>query len=581
MSNIIQFTDRLLKATLGLSEMVNTCNGAENTPLSDFLTNLSNRISTKNNYCFEIVFLNNPTENLWNTLCTFIGIEDDFETIINSIENGVLTYKVNQNSMENAISVYSSANIPVRQSSSNLPEIKLICYSGGQKPNAEELEMVELKLTKDPGLILLICEDPFKLTKVNERLTIINHVPSELENIKIFNYLEEKNLLDFISNIRLFNQMNALNSINTVFTQFLINQENELKSKKITIQYDSNEVKLNEKTNYRDRFQKIKTSFQKDFTEVERKIIENSSSLIRPSAEGLIAKLENKINSVQKLDEQAIGDKIKMSIPGSFKLELISEIKDSLTKQIQIDLFNTSEIIRENVDSINTELSSLQPNSRIPEFKQISDLHVTNIINDFTDFSQRYEIEKKKLGPTDYIRAGMAPIMAVFSLSTLYMVVSGTRKNMGEMFADVKIRIIGILVIGISLFLFIRKVKKSGSHLYDTELDKIQTGMKSEIRSSLKRLSDEWIRSYSSQLREESVRYMSDVESIFNDLTDTHRDQLLKNQRATQRKIQSIEQEDRAFQNNNRNKENFERAFAQVKNEITQFYDISYRNTFL
>ena len=81
MSNIIQFTDRLLKATLGLSEMVNTCNGTENTPLSDFLTNLSSRISTKNNYCFEIVFLNNPTENLWNTLCTFIGIEDDFETI--------------------------------------------------------------------------------------------------------------------------------------------------------------------------------------------------------------------------------------------------------------------------------------------------------------------------------------------------------------------------------------------------------------------------------------------------------------------------------------------------------------------
>jgi hypothetical protein len=71
---------------------------------------------------------------------------------------------------------------------------------------------------------------------------------------------------------------------------------------------------------------------------------------------------------------------------------------------------------------------------------------------------------------------------------------------------------------------------------------------------------------------------MSEVEAIFNDLTENHRDQLLKNQRSTQRKVQSIEQEDRIFQNNNRNKENFERAFAQVKTDITQFYDVSCRN---
>jgi hypothetical protein len=579
-SNIIQFTDRVLKASAGLTDMVNTCPGIENTPISGLLTKLSERISNKNKFSFEIVLLNNPTETLWNSIQAFTGIKEEFNVISESLGNSneLLSFSLNESNLDIDISIYSSANIPVRQSGANLPEVKIICFAGDDKPNPEELELVELKLTKDPGIIITLSEEPFELNKVNERLSMVHYTPSIIQSFNVFQYLEEKNLFDFISNIRLFNQMQSLNSINTVFTQYLSQIDNELKSKKITIQYDSNEVKIDEKINYRDRFQKLKTSFQKDFTEIERKIIENAAVLVRPSTNGLIAKIESKIDAIQKLDEQAVGDKIKMTVPSSFKLQLITEIKDTLSNQIQIDLFNTSEVVRENFETIKAELSILQPNSKIPDFKPITDVHAVNMINDFTDFSNRYEIEKKKLGPTDYVRAGMAPIMAVFSLSTLYMVVSGTRKNMGTMFADVKVRIIGILVIGISLYLFIRKVKKSGNHLYDTELEKIQTGMKSEIRSSLKRLSDEWIRSYSSQIREETVRYMSEVEAIFNDLTENHRDQLLKNQRSTQRKVQSIEQEDRIFQNNNRNKENFERAFAQVKTDITQFYDVSCRN---
>lgn len=579
MSTQLALTDRLFKASTTFLELISSYASIDSTDLVNKLKQLTQQINNRNELLFEVVLLDRPSIEQWSIVSRFFegtGLsEDDLELIFTTKETLKKSIKLGDVSI--SLHMYTSANLPVRVTGICAPDLKWVMHFGGNDIKQEELNQIELKLTRDPSILCLVSEKKFTLEKANRFSVELFVKMSDVREKSLTDVLNHYQLSDTIAAFHLHNQMNAMNNLTVVFDQLLKQDESDLKSKKINVQYEINTVKLEEKINYRDRFQKLKIAFQKDLGEIERKTLENAAQLSRPTPNGLIDRLEKRIDKLSDFDKVTIGDKVKLKLPISFKDEIITTIKTEVENLIRKDLFATSELIHSHNLIIKEELLSLVSDSKEIEYRAYSDVAIRSALDDFSDFSQRYELEKKKLGPMDFLRAATAPLMMVASLSSLFLLFNGTRLNQASLFENPYVRVVGILAVGASVYFFVRKVKNSEKHLYDTDLDKMRVSLKSDVRNSLKRLVDEWTRSYSSQLREESVRYLQDVESIFMDLSENHRENLLKAQRAAQRKAQTIDQEDRNFQNQVRNKESFDRAFSQIKLDITQMCEQSIR----
>jgi len=573
------FTDRLAKASTTFLDLISSYSSIDSTDLKEKLKRLIRQIGNRNELFFEVILLDRPSLEQWLMVSRFFErlelSEEELEIVFTSKESLKKSVRIGEFSI--TLHFYSSASLPVRVTGVVVPELKWIMHFGGNDINKDELNQIELKLTRDSSILCLVSEKKFSLEKAN-RMSVDLFIPlSEFQDKSLSVVLNHYHLEEAIATIHLHNQMNAMNNLTVVFNQLLKQDESELKSKKINVQYDINTVKVDEKINYRDRFQKLKMAFQKDLGEIERKTLENAAQLYRPIPNGLIDRIEKRIDQLSDFDKVTIGDKLKLKLPASFKESIIGTIKAEVEDLIRKDLFATSQLIDDHTLMIKDELLTLVSDGKVIEYRAFSDVAIRSALDDFSDFSQRYEMEIKKLGPMDFLRAATAPLMMVASLSSLFLLFNGTRLNQASLFENPYVRVVGILAVGASVFFFVRKVKKSEKHLYDSDLDKMRVSLKSDVRNSLKRLVDEWTRSYSSQIREESVRYLQDVESVFMDLSENHRENLLKSQRAAQRKAQSIEQEDRIFQNQMRNKENFDRAFSQIKIDITQLGEQSIR----
>ncbi|MBE8721954.1 preprotein translocase subunit SecD family protein [Sphingobacterium pedocola] len=569
------FSDRFHKATQGLQDLMDSYPGMEmGHHLSGHLQLLQKQSSPLFEYPIELLLLDMPKEEQLYRLLDFLEITpEDGKNLPMQLNDSThrfqFHHELHGERAHYRISVYSSAHLPIRSTANLAPCLKIVCWFSSEPPAAEEIEPILLRLDAEGGVVFFLNSADTDFMQGFPKLKVLPLRADQLPD-KLSLLLESdriKAMLPLAHSMRL---VQGLEKVSESFYQFIAQQEKDIKTKKFNAQQDINTVKQEEKLNLRDLFQQLKGGLQRDFSECERGIQDQLVRLgQRHVSNSLMAQVESLVQQIDHLQEENFAGNIRMTLPTGTLDILPHTVFQGLRAQVEQDVFAFKEFVKQEGNDLKEKLKEHHiPFSYTPHLK-INPSRLEANIAEYVQFTQKYEVEKKQLQFSDYMRAATAPFMGVMSIFLISRFIPPLRKLNEYMW------LIGLILIPIaiySFYMFIKNTKARKAHDYDTELNRMRENLLNESRGMIRKVTDEWQREIIGALREELNQMVNTLEQIFTQATEQHKDKMQHAQRSVQRRVQGLEQRERSHQGVLKNKETYDRSLAQFKGELTNQY---------
>lgn len=571
------FSERFLKATQGLQDLMNSYPGMEmGHHLLSHLHSLTEQASPISAYPIEVLFLDTPNDEQLYKFFDFFKIDPSKgQSLLHSLSDSAsrFTYQYMYRVAESnfAITLYNSAHLPVRSTAAIAPCLKLIFWFSSEAPLESEIEPILLRMDAEGGVVWLIHANEENFMDDLSQLKVFGLKHSDLPSLweEILSASKITAQLPVLHSMRL---LQSLEKVSDAFYQFIAQQEKDIKTKKFNAQQDINTVKIEEKLNLRDLFQQLKTGLQRDFSESERGILDQLAKLSqRHTAQSLMAQIEQQIQEVQHLREENFAGNIRMTLPENTVDNLKRTLYQGLRLQIEQQIFSFKEFVKQECESIAKELFQHHIDFVYHPQMQINLSRVEANMAEYVHFGQKYEVEKKPLQVSDYIRAATAPFMTVMSVFLLTRFIPPLKKLLNETtMIAISCVLLPIAVYG--FYKFLQNTKARKAHDYDSELNRMRENLLVESKSIIRKVGDEWQREIISALRDELNALINSLEIVFAQAGEQHKDKVQQAQRSVQRRVQGLEQRERAHQTTMKNKETFDRSLAQFKGELMHHY---------
>jgi hypothetical protein len=579
--------ERVVNAIIALNDLLKNYPGInQGHHLFEHVENLLSYTKEKK-YVFEVLFLDKPDEEGLKKIATFFnldeeatrGLKNHLET--NNSSSGVFQVDQPLKTILAKIKFYTAENIPTRTTGQYIPAIKFIFWFQKEPPLAQDVEMIQFRLEAEGGLSLLFSQNPVVgLSSIND-FRIISKNLSVIEPLKYTDWLLQEKLADNLDLLKAQSIVKSLEKLSVAFSQFLDQEENDIRTKKFGTQQEVNNLKQQEKVSLRDSFQRLKTDLQRDFMDFEKGINDRISSQNRMQEGSLLSKTEAMINGITGFEKAEFGSRVQLSLSKTFKQELLDLLKSSCEKQINQDIFSFKDFVEQSTETVRKNISGNQMEFTYYPKVYFNSQQLSNMLEDLFIINKEYVTEKKKLQKMDYFRAATKPLMIVSSVSMAVAAISSGKisvmkfingGNKGFTFTTFLYGSVMLGVIGYSFYSFFKSNKEAEEQLHDQELKKMQESLKAEARSMLKRFIDEWSRMVITQTREEMNNLIQNLEYSFSEHGENQKNKLADSQRDIQRRMQGLEQRERAHSTTVKSREQYVKAISQLNGEINQVF---------
>lgn len=550
--------------------------------LRDHLLLLEQHSSPSSAYPIEILLLDMPNEEQLFRLLDFLQITPEegrnLPLQLNDAAHryqyphvlrcGMATYR---------ISVYSSAHIPVRSTSNLAPCLKLVCWFASEPPTADEIEPILLRLDAESGIVFFLnyAEEDFMQGAPQLRTHLLS--PEQLpENLSVL--LESDALKKVLPLAHATRLLQGLEKISASFSQYIAQQEKDLKTKNFNVQQEQNAVEQEEKLKLRDLFQQLKGDLQRDFSECDRGVQDRLIRLgQRHSPNSLMAQIENLIQQVDHLQEENFAGNLRMTLPAGTQDTLARTVFQGLRMQIEQDIFAFKEFIKQESNDLAEKLKEHHIEFSYSPQIQINLSRLEANIAEYVQFTQKYEVEKKKLEFGDYLRAATKPIMGLMGFNIFIMILTNlpiieksTRANIRMAFYTILFLMVPYAVY--SFYKFLQHTKTRKAHDYETELNRMRENLLGETKGMIRKVTDEWQREIIGALREELNQLVNTLEQVFAQAGKEHNDKIQQAKRSLQYRKRGLDQRADNHKTVKKNKDTYDRDLAKFNGELMNQY---------
>lgn len=551
--------------------------------LRNHLQLLEQQSSPTSEYPIEILLLDMPNEEQLFRLLDFLQITpEEGRNLPLQLNDAAYRYQyahvLRCGTATYRISVYSSAHIPVRSTSNLAPCLKLVCWFASEPPTADEIEPILLRLDAESGIIFFLnyAADNFMQGAPQLKMHLLS--PEQLpENLSVL--LESDALKKILPLAHATRLLQGLEKISASFSQYISQQEKDLKIKNFNVQQELNAVEQEEKLKLRDLLQQLKGDLQRDFSECDRGVQDRLIRLgQRHSPNSLMAQVENLIQQVDHLQEENFAGNIRMTLPAGTQDTLARTVFQGLRMQVEQDIFAFKEFIRQESGDLADKLKEHHIEFSYTPHLQINLSRLEANIAEYVQFTQKYEVEKKKLKPLEYIRAAMAPFIAVgvFMLFSKFQGDGEKRKGFLSKFLDFMVSDTALIILGtiaiVSFYQFLKNAKARKTHDYETELNRMRENLLAETRGMIRKITDEWQREIIGALREELNQLVNTLEHVLAQAGKEHSDKIQQAKRSLQHRRQGLNQRADNHKTVKKNKDTYDRELAKFNGELMNQY---------
>lgn len=551
--------------------------------LSDHLQLLQQQSSPSSEYPIEILWLDMPREEQLYRLLDFLQINpEDGRNLPLQLNDSAHRYQyqhiLRSNIATYQITIYSSAHIPIRSTSNLAPCLKFVCWFSSEAPPEDEIEPILLRLDAEGGILYFLnyANNDFMSTVPQLKVRTLN--PEQLSE-KLSSILETETLKTILPMAHATRLLQGLEKISESFSQYISHQKKDIKTKKFTVLHDQNAIEQEDKLNLRELFQQIKGGLQRNFSECERSIQDRLIRLgQRHSPNSLMAQVENHIQQVDHLQEESFAGNIRMTLPPGTLDTLVRTVFQGLRMQIEQDIFAFKEFIKQESTDLGKKLKEHRIEFSYTAQMQINLSRLEATVAEYIQFTQKYEVEKKKLAPIDYLRAAFAPFMG---MGMLFVFSKFSDKEEGKkdfifkiielLTSKIAFYILGIIAI-VSFYKFLQYTKARKAHDYETELNRMRENLLAEARGMIRKVTDEWQREIIGALREEQNQLVNTLELVFAEAAKVHKDKIQQTSRSIHARKSALDQRERNHESVLKNKDNYDRSLAQLKGELMNQY---------
>lgn len=587
------FIGRFQKAADSLLTLMQSYPGMEmGHHLLSHLTTLRDYVREHVPFPIEVILLDSPDEEQARWLLHFLQLEQSQYTELTESVNQAdrrFSFYAQPTAAGSGASytyrVYNSAHFPVRDTASIRPAMKLALWFGEENPPADELEPIQFRLAAEGGVLVHAFRSGSPLLQSMDDLRVLAQPLDQLpETLEVL--IEQQKLRESMPLMYGMAVVQGLERISDAFDQFVAQQEKDIRTKKFNAQQDINAVKQEEKLNFRDLFQQLKGSLQRDFNEFERGIGDQLQRIGQKyNSQSLMAAVEQQVMQVQQLEEEDFAGARRMRLPAGTREQLQRTLMQSLSSQIDQDLFSLKEFLKHESAETQQLLTKHHIEFSYQPRMQLNISRIQSNMQEYIQFQQKYETEKKKAQPMEYVRAAMAPFMGVASIFLVKKWFddsdAGTKgvELKKPSFIDEFMKEYGIYIGCIlavfavyTFYNFYKNNKLRSAHDYDVELNRMRDSLVSESKSMIRKVTDEWGRELSMAIREELNGMVNQLDSAFAEAAEVHKEKIQQSQQSVQRRTQGLEQRKRSHEAAVKNKDAFDRSLAQFKGEIYQQY---------
>jgi hypothetical protein len=568
--------ERVTTAITALNDLLKNYPGMnQGHHLFDNLENLSSYAGEKN-YAFEVLLLDKPNEINFKQLVTFFNLDAEASEHLegylqnNTPASGV---QINQQlkTIFSQIKFYTSAHIPARTTGQYTPALKFIFWFHEEAPATHDLEFIQFRLEAEGGLGLLLSQSPIVGLKSANNFRILPKDLNSITQIDYTGWLLQEKLADKLDLLKAFTIVKSLEKLSTAFSQYLDQEENDIRTRKFGTQQEVNNLKQQEKLNLREVFQRLKADLQRDFAEFEKGLGDRIGGLNQLKEGSLLNKTDNLIGQLTEFEEKEYNEKIQATIPKPFRDQLIGLINTTCENQIEQDIFSFKDFVDQTLTNIRKDIAGTLLEINYQPKGYFNRQNLKSLVEDTLVLNRGFVAEKRKIEIADYFKAAFKPLAIVMTPALAFNLMGGDFKSFLGKFRF--FLFIGVPVaIGYSFYSFIKNNKKVNDLFYEREVKKMQDYLKGETKSMVKRFSDEWCRVVVSQIREEQNNLIQNLEYAFSESAEDHKQKLADSQRDIQRRMQGLEQRERAHSTTVKSREQYDKAMLQLKGEINQVF---------
>ncbi|MBW7960580.1 hypothetical protein H3C65_03775 [Patescibacteria group bacterium] len=572
------FIERFQKVFEGLNQMMDDYPRMEGGHhLKNHLESAFQEVRTSQPISVEMIWLDSPSEEQLLRFCDFSllkknRIEELTEITSRTKNGGVFSYPVDIQEQPFFMSVYRGEDFPIRSTAHQLPAVKLLFKFNGEKPEVEDIDSVLLRTDSEGGLIIFIQEGDNMLIDNSDGLRVLNVEWSALpENLDTF--FELNKLLPVVQLMQHIRYVEGMEKISEAFQQYMGHQERDMKTRRFNAQQEINNLKERDQLDYRDFFQKLKSGLQRDFSELENGINEKIIQLRQlHNPKSLMSEVEKKIDEIDQLSEEEFAGNILMGIPEVTRQDLLAFISQNLKRLMMQGIQTLDVFLSQEVESIKDKMKEKGLRFSYQPSLNINTSRIELNLMEYLQFQQKYEVEKKKLEFTDYMRAALAPFMSLMSLFIL-MRFGGNdaRKSFNSVLVYIGLALIPIAAFGFYKFLQNSKEKKARDYVID--LQKMKSSLINESKNIVNKFSSEWQKEVVDAIRSEMNQMINAMDPVFASSSESMKKDIANQQRSVQRRLQGLEQRERSHQNVARTKESYDKALAQFKGELMNQYN--------
>jgi hypothetical protein len=571
------FQDRYQKAFTGLDELMDAYPRMEGGyHLKDHLQALAREVHAATPFLIEMVWLDEPDEAQLDRFAGFLDMDrqktDRLLEDMQSIKTGnIFIVRLEHGSSSFDIAVYRGAHFPTRSTLRQAPAFKILFRFAANDAEADDMESVLLRTDAEGGAIMAVYGGPDHFISDSEQLKVIPLAWEKLPE-RFTELADRHNLLPLLQSMQGIRAVQGLEKISDAFYQYMSQQERDIKSRRFNAQQEINSVKLQDGLNFRDFFQQLKSGLQRDFSEFENGINEQIIQMKQlHNPRSLMAQVEAQVNKVDHLVEENFAGNILMGLPEGTQRNLLAFVGKSLKQAMSQGVQTIEAFLNQEVALLKEKLKPKGLDFNYHPSPNVNTSRLELNMMEYTRFQQKYEVEKKKLEPADYIRAALAPFMSIASLFLIFRFMGDDARQAKNSFMVIA----GIVLTPFAVYgfyKFLQNTKKKKLRDYELDLKKMKESLLNESRGMIGKFSDEWQREVSNSVRAEMNQVINSLEPVFETASESNKETIQKEQRAVQRRVQGLEQRERAHQTVVRNKEAYDRALAQFKGELMNQY---------
>ncbi|EKB51125.1 hypothetical protein [Cecembia lonarensis] len=454
------------------------------------------------------------------------------------------------------IRVFGPKNFPLVKIDELQPVIKIIIWDNIELDQEDFNYMIE-RFTKNTAFIYFFSNlSKDKMSFEGQQLIHawkmkLNALDEFLGPVEFCNSLPEQAKKAFIFISAVF----AIRKISEFLEIQMINEQKDLDAKKISVtkELETHKKSANSKTG-QEIYSHIKTNLSKSASEFEKGIGERFGKITKVQDNSLFYKIEKEIDELKALSEKEVDGEMILKLPSSVD-QLLGWIKEELKDHLTNDVISLNDFLSASVEEVEEQLEKAGlSNAKIPfevfDKNKIDPLLVHNI---------RLEKDFEAKGVSKNFNTIFSAIrQPVFMVMSIFMIAGFAGFNQEIQFIKDNFSILIVILLGFGTYQAFHNIAKEKRRKMSEETKKAKQFLLTELKKILSNIEREWKQPYTDFLKKQIRDVIDSCETELKNMSQKQAQESHDKNLLTQRKMLTINNQEKQFQSGLREKQNFD-----------------------